>query len=181
VVSTISRTSSNLVDETQNDPTITTLAVAGNSYCRSSALNVFFTSVGEFPIGNQFTVQLSDAFGSFASPTTISVSPLILSGTDLSGNIFCVIPGTVTAGTAYRVRIVSSSPAVNGSDNGSDITITNLISPPIPTITVNGPTEFCFASATTFLISSAANGNSWYNIVDGGTITNSFKIGRGVV
>lgn len=174
VVSTISRTSSNLVDETQNDPTITTLAVAGNSYCRSSALNVFFTSVGEFPIGNQFTVQLSDAFGSFASPTTISVSPLILSGTDLSGNIFCVIPGTVTAGTAYRVRIVSSSPAVNGSDNGSDITITNLISPPIPTITVNGPTEFCFASATTFLISSAANGNSWYNIVDGGTITNSF-------
>lgn len=161
-------------DETADDHVITTLSISGDNYCRSSALNVFFTSVGEFPLGNQFTVELSDASGSFATPTVISTGPLTLSGTDVSGNIFCVIPGNVAPGTNYRIRVVSSSPAVNGSNNGSDITITNQIAPPIPTITVNGPTEFCFASATTFLISSEANGNSWYNGVVGGSITNSF-------
>jgi hypothetical protein len=64
-------------------------------------------------------LQLSDANGSFSSPTVIgSVASTI------SGFVPCIIPPLTTAGTGYRIRVISSDPQVTGSDNGEDITIT---------------------------------------------------------
>lgn len=58
-----------------------------------------------FRNNNTFTVQLSDATGSFASPTTIgSVN------SNTSGSIPCTIPTTTTAGQ-YLVRIIATAPA----------------------------------------------------------------------
>ena len=82
---------------------------------------VDFTSVGTFAAGNNFTAQLSDATGSFASPTNIG--SVALSGIDPSGTISITIPQATTAGSAYRIRVVSTDPTINGSDNGTDITI----------------------------------------------------------
>lgn len=58
-----------------------------------------------FRSNNTFTVQLSDASGSFATPTTIGTST-----SNTSGSIACTIPPTTAAGQ-YLVRIIATAPA----------------------------------------------------------------------
>ncbi len=158
-------------DETNGSITLITQPVTG-TLCSGSALVVNFTTSGGFyGINNNFTVELSDASGSFASPTIISTSPLSLIGLVTDGQIYCQIPNGTPFGTGYRVRVVSSDPAINGTDNGSDIIIKVDVAPSIPTVSVNGPTDFCYGSATTFLTSSVAQNNLWF---PGGVNTNPF-------
>ncbi len=102
------------------DAGITTGTLAGSSFCPGAVLNVPYTAVGAFDecASNTFTAQLSDAGGSFASPVSIgSVN------STTSGNISCTIPNGTPSGTGYRIRVISSSPAITGSDNGSNIGI----------------------------------------------------------
>lgn len=120
---------------TVTSTTISTGTIASASHCKGVAFNVPFTVSGTFNAGNIFTAQLSDATGGFGTPRTIGT----LSGTS-SGQISATIPAVVTAGTGYRVRVVSSNPAVTGSDNGSDLTVLDV---PVATITPAGPTAFC--------------------------------------
>lgn len=72
---------------------------------------VDFTSTGTFNAGNIYTAQLSDASGSFASPTNIGT----LSSTALSGSIGITIPAATASGTGYLIQIVSDNPSVTGS------------------------------------------------------------------
>jgi hypothetical protein len=74
---------------------------------------------GPFDPGNVFIAQLSDANGSFASPTTIGT---VISNMD--GTIACTIPANTPPGNGYRIRVNSTSPAVTGEDNSIDIAIT---------------------------------------------------------
>ncbi len=105
--------------------TITTSTVSPLTYtidCTSGQSgSVDFTSTGTFNAGNVFTAELSDASGSFAAPTPIG--SLTSSGTDPTGTINFTIPAGTFSGSGYRIRIVSDDPAINGSDNGTDITI----------------------------------------------------------
>jgi uncharacterized repeat protein (TIGR03803 family) len=98
-----------------------TTSVNSNAFCAGSSLNVAYTATGSYGSANVFTAQLSDASGSFANPVAIGNTTSATSGT-----IEAVIPATTTAGTGYRIRVVSSNQAVTGSDNGSDIAITAL-------------------------------------------------------
>ena len=75
-----------------------------------------------FNADNTFTVQLSNADGSFDSPTTIGT---LLSAT--TADITCIIPTTQTPGANYRVRVIGSSPQRTGTDNGVDIHICGLL------------------------------------------------------
>jgi hypothetical protein len=54
---------------------------------------------------NVFTVELSDASGSFASPVVIGTKV-----SDTSGTILCNIPANIPTGTGYKVRLLSSNP-----------------------------------------------------------------------
>ena len=95
-------------------------SITGATFCSGAPLSVNFSSSGyTFAAGNIFTAQLSDASGSFASPMTIGT----LSSTAASGTIQAAIPTDVLNGSGYRVRVVSSNPAVTGIDNGTNITI----------------------------------------------------------
>ena len=96
--------------------TITTNAVL-TTLCSSTNLSVSFTATGTYLNGNVFTAQLSDASGSFSSPTAIGT----LSGTT-SGTINSTIPQNAN-GTGYRIRVIASNPNAIGSDNGADISI----------------------------------------------------------
>ena len=111
-----------------NAETITTLAAFFGPFCQGIAhnLSVAYTATGTFT--GTFTAQLSDANGSFATPTII--------GTGVSP-IAAIIPSTVPAGNGYRVRVVNDNPATVGSDNS-----TNII---IETVTVNlgADTSYC--------------------------------------
>ncbi|WP_447951987.1 T9SS type A sorting domain-containing protein [Chryseobacterium koreense] len=102
--------------------------------CAGSTVSVPFTIDGTFDSGNVFTAQLSNSAGSFASPTNIGSLTQTTAGT-----ISATIPAGTPAGSGYRIRVVSSNPNVVGSDNGTNISISDK-----PTIAViAAPTALC--------------------------------------
>ncbi len=92
------------------------LAPFSGSFMPGATFKIDYTRSGVFLDGNTMQVQLSDASGSFSSPT-------ILPGLDKYTYMTVTLPATVSGGSGYRVRIVSSAPVITSNDNGSDITI----------------------------------------------------------
>ena len=110
---------------------ITTGTITGSPFCvtiaSGSSVSVPFTSLGTFN-GNTYTAQLSNSAGSFAAPT--SIGTLTSDGT--TGTISATIPAGTPSGTGYRIRVVSSSPVLTGTNNGVNLTVnlsTNSIAP----------------------------------------------------
>lgn len=102
----------------QNGTTLTTGAISGSPFLLSPSANeqvtVTWTSDIVFDPGNVFTIELSDASGDFSNPT-------VLGTTGSGGSYVATIPPTTPNGNGYRIRVVSSSPAVAGTDNGTDL------------------------------------------------------------
>ena len=93
--------------------------VTGTTFCAGENITVNYTvAQGLWNAGNTFTAQLSDASGSFAGATNIGSVTATTSGT-----IAATIPSGTTAGTGYRIRVVSDLPATTGDDNGTDLTV----------------------------------------------------------
>ncbi len=113
--------------------------------CAGSSFNLFYTANFNFQPGNTFTVQLSNAAGSFAAPVSIG---LVTSST--SGSIPCILPAGLTPGTGYRVRIVASNPAFTSPDDFYDINIVNAF----PHTTATASTPVC-VGGTLFLYDSS--------------------------
>ena len=117
--------------------TITTGTVSGSPFsvmCASSAAGtVAFTSTDVFTAGNVYTAQLSNAGGLFSSPSNIGT----LSSTANSGTINVTIPSGTVTGSGYKIRVISSSPAVTGSESSTfTINLTDgPCTPPTPQIT----------------------------------------------
>jgi len=97
---------------------ISTGSISPLSLCTGDSFNIPFTLIGIYNSGNIFTAQLSDASGSFSSPTNIGT----LSQTT-AGTIIGTLPTNTILGSGYRVRVISSNPAIIGTDNGSNLTI----------------------------------------------------------
>jgi hypothetical protein len=72
----------------------------------SATGTVNFSSTGTFDPANVYTVELSDASGSFADPTIIGT----LTSNANSGAISVTVPQDIQSGTGYLVRIISSNP-----------------------------------------------------------------------
>ena len=98
--------------------TITTQPIAGSPFCGGDSVKISYTITGAFNAGNNFIAQLSDASGSFVNSTILG---LVVSQT--AGTINAVIPPNSTIGTKFRIRVISTSPIVLGSNNGTDLTI----------------------------------------------------------
>ena len=101
--------------------TISTSPIASGPFCAGASINVGYSSGSTFTAGNVFKVQLATdaSFTSF-----IDLAPTY-STTASSGTLNnVIIPSNTATGTTYRIRIVSSAPAITGSNNGSDISIT---------------------------------------------------------
>jgi hypothetical protein len=98
--------------------TITTGTVSSPPFavtCTATAAGtVAFTSTGTFS-GNTYTAQLSDGAGSFASP--INIGTLVSNAN--SGTINITIPVNMPGDNGYRIRVISSNPAVIGSISAS--------------------------------------------------------------
>ena len=142
--------------------TITTSTISPASYCEGASISIPYTITGTYNSGNIFTAQLSDATGSFASPVTIGTRTATNAGT-ISGTI----PLGTTAGSGYRIRVVSNNPVVTGSNNGTNITINAI--PGVPTTT---GAQICIGSTATLAASGAVSGDKykWYNAASGGTL-----------
>jgi autotransporter-associated beta strand protein len=101
--------------------TILTGVISGSPFCAGTSsvtVNFSYTPTINF-IGNSFTAQLSSGTGSFASPVNLQS---ILSNGSGSQSISVTIPGTSTAASKYRIRVVSTT-GVIGGNNGANLTI----------------------------------------------------------
>ncbi len=125
-------------------PLIITGTIITNPFCACDSLHVPFTSAGTYIAGNIFIAQLSDAAGSFAVPFNIDS----LVSTSILDSISCAIPcGTLTGGT-YRIRVISTTPADTGSDNGVDIIINAAVVPSVSITAALLTGTLCSDSAT---------------------------------
>lgn len=92
-------------------PVVQTTNALCVSAIKGDSVQVTFNSTGTFNPGNTYSLELSDAAGSFAAPVTIgSLNSELNNGT---------IHGFIPAGTSnasYRLRVRSSNPPVNGLD-----------------------------------------------------------------
>lgn len=113
--------SNNGINLTINALTISAPVFAETSFCQGQTFSITYTVNCNFsntPSNNIFTAQLSDATGSFASPVSIGTNTSAGSGT-----ITASIPGGTPAGSAYRIRIVASNPAITSATNGTNLSI----------------------------------------------------------
>jgi hypothetical protein len=94
--------------------TITTLPIAGGWLCPDDSIDVAFIASGKFESYNAFKVQVStDTFSSFETIATVP-------GTG-SDTIRVFISRSIYESDHYRLRVVSTAPYVQGTDNGSDL------------------------------------------------------------
>jgi hypothetical protein len=152
-------------------------SIAGSPFCAGAAVTVNFTTSGTFNSGNIFTAQLSDATGSFASPTVIGTIARTTSGT-----VNARIAYTQVSGTGYRIRVISSSPITPPTgNNGSDL-IVKALTITAPSFT---PTQFCQGQSFAISYTAACNFNTtpanniFYAVLSGptGTWSDSTIIG----
>lgn len=149
------------------NPTIATGTVSTGPYYVSAAsgtaISVPYTLTGTFSGGNTVTAQLSDASGSFASPVILGSVTATASGT-INGTI----PANTASGTGYRVRVVSSNPALTAANNGSNITI-NLVSNSIAPSTTQTIAANANGNMLTLTAGSGSTGKEWkYSTSQGG-------------
>lgn len=139
---------SNGVDLRINGLTINTPTVTSLVYCQGEVFNLTYSQNCNFSntgFNNVYTVQLSDASGSFAAPTTIGTRTATTAAA-----ISCTIPA-VPFGTGYRVRIVSSNPVVTSPDNGTNLTIN--VPSGTPSVAGNGTwNAYCFNAANNYTV-----------------------------
>lgn len=124
-----------------------------SAYCGGDDISVDYSGNGTYNAANEFQLELSDDAGDFTTSTVIGT----VASTNGTGTITGTIPTSVTSGTGYRVRVVSTDNAFTGDDNGTDLTMHPQ--PAAPTITQNG----------TDLQSSFTDGNQWF--MDGSPIS----------
>jgi PKD repeat protein len=136
-------------------PTITTNALTSNVICSGSFVTVNFSFTDCVFPGNIFSVELSDASGSFTTATNIgNVSSTVAVPID------AFIPTSIVAGSNYRIRVVSSNPVAFGTDNGVDITI---LPKPVASFTVNNSLQCLNNNSFIFTNNSTGNiaGYNW--------------------
>ncbi|MDP4933710.1 MAG: SprB repeat-containing protein, partial [Salibacteraceae bacterium] len=131
---------------------ISTSSISG-PFCGGSSVSVNFTTdTITFLTGNIFTAQLSNASGSFSSPTNIGTVTSTTAST-----ISATIPTSTPFGSNYRIRVVSSSPAYTGSDNGTNIIIN------LPTLELGASQTICTGSTVQLSGPTGATSYSWSN------------------
>ncbi|HTB52191.1 MAG TPA: hypothetical protein VK718_05380 [Ferruginibacter sp.] len=159
---------------------ITTGTISGSPFCAgASGIIINFTYAPDSSFtGSTFTVQLSSATGSFAAPVNLQSIPS--DGSD-SQSITVAIPASTASGTNYKMRVVSSLPAVNGSPSASfTITANNWIGGTVSHLNDwNTASNWCNGAVpdvtTSVIIPNAVN----YPIITATSYVNNITIASG--
>ena len=166
-----------------NQAVITTNNLSLQSACFGPEINVTipFSAMGTYGVGNVFTAELSSATGSFAAPTIIGTLNSVSSGNQTINGI---IPAGTAVGNGYRIRVVSSTPATIGADNGLDFIIRSLPFIVVTAVPADGIINFgqtinlSATGATEYLWSPAAifNSNVGASVVASPTVSNLVSV-----
>jgi nitrate reductase cytochrome c-type subunit len=138
-----------------------TADVTNLTYCGDDQIDVTYDVVtGTINTANIYTLELSDATGSFASATNIGS----LTSTNTTGTITGTIPNGLS-GSGFRVRVNSDDDPITGTQNNADITINTL-----PTVNAGAAQAVCEGEEVT-LTATNPNGASisWDNNVTDNT------------
>lgn len=151
-------------------------SVTGLDDCVDSLFYIHYSLLGYFDNTNAFEAQLSNPTGGFGgAPTVGSVA------TGVGGVIPALVPPNAVNGTAYRVRMRSTSPPIFSGDNGVDLSIQADVSPGLvlggDTVICNGNNAFVSISgdyasqiwsngATTPFAVFSQVGNEWVQVTD---------------
>ncbi len=156
---------------------ITTSALPNISYCGGTTFNVLFTTDGSANPGNIFYALLSSASGSFASPDTIGSLVSVAAGT-----IIVTLPAAAS-GNGYRIRVLSTTPSIVGTDNGTNLIISSAVG---AAGAITGATQVCGAGSgmSPYYYSTAVIPNAtsylWTLpagfVVDSGMNTNTIRL-----
>ncbi|MCS7085176.1 MAG: PKD domain-containing protein, partial [Bacteroidia bacterium] len=133
--------------------------------CPGTQITVNFNGIVSggniFGAGDAFTVQLSDATGSFASPTILGITDAPGFGgnpqdSTYAGQLVVTLPANTPPGSGYRIRVISNNPNTNNNfpDNGADIVV---LSQPLSSPDLTGPTAVCPGTiGSVYTVSNAA-------------------------
>ncbi len=148
---------------TLGDASLKTGTITNTTLCENSTFSVPFSINEIFANGNIFTAQLSDNTGSFLNPISIGT----FTGTT-ANSISVTIPNGQTLGSAYRIRVVSSSPSIIGTNNGVNVSVIAKVT---PTFTAVSP--ICAGSTLAALPTTSNNGitGSWSPALDNTSTT----------
>jgi hypothetical protein len=130
-------------------------------YCGDDQIDVDYDVVtGTINTGNNYTLELSDASGSFASATTIGS----LASANTTGTITGTVPNGLS-GSGFRVRVNSDDDPITGTQNNADITINTL-----PTVDAGQDLEVCEGDEVTLTATNPDGASiSWDNGVTDNT------------
>jgi hypothetical protein len=120
-------------------------APSPTSVCPGAQIQASYSVTGNGGAGNVFTLELSNAAGSFSNPVVLGTQ----SGSS-SGSVSGTVPSNTLSGNGYLVRVRSSVPAV--TSNTQNISV--LTSPFSPTINPGGPTTFCSGGSVQLVVAA---------------------------
>ncbi len=130
-----------------------TISPTGWCVGSSQSLTVDFVSTGTFNAGNVYTAEISDAAGSFAAPSAIGTLASSAAGAQ---SISATVPGSLTVGTGYRIRVVASDPATTGTDNTTDLQVYDL-----PTVSLGNFSDMCGNDPAISLLGGTPGGGTY--------------------
>lgn len=137
--------------------------LSDTTFCTGTTVNIPFSiyRTGYFNSSNVFTLQLSNASGSFASPLTLGT----YSGAN-SGIIPANIPSNITLGGGYKIRIISSSPTDTSS-------VKNVRISQIPSVVASSNSPVCENDSINLSATSSVSGTIAYNWIGPGSFTSN--------
>lgn len=155
-----------LTGDQGNFVSLATGALQNNSSCNNinTNMSIPFVATGTVNAGNQYIAQLSDASGSFASPTTIGT---LNSNTSGSLTINATIPSGLPIGTGYLVRVNASDPVTNGTASATSINVYGA--PTVGFISLPSNGVICNGQSATI----QASGGNTYSWSPAGSLDNS--------
>ncbi len=132
--------------------------LSGSSFCNGSVSNTITLTYNTTGIVTAPAIELSNSSGSFASGT-VQLPGSITPGTPNS--ITGIVPPGQTAGSTYRVRIISADATpVISANNGNNITITNSVTPSVSIAITTGANPSCTGSGIMFTATPVNGGAS---------------------
>jgi hypothetical protein len=128
------------------------LAVEGSSFCSGASVVLQPVVIGEFGADNLFSVELSDADGSFSDATTLEY----IYGKGIQESALSLtLPGDLSRGN-YRLRMLSTDPPVC-SDPVDVISVTPSV---IPSVLISADRQEICAGTSVQFTASVQNGGS---------------------
>lgn len=122
-------------------------------YCANEPFTLHFTPLGGYDSLNTFIAELSDDSGNFASAQAIGSVTGVYPST-----IACTIPGSISSGSGYRVRVRATHPATVSPDNGFPI---NLVANSSQPVAISGDTVLCAGDTVTLSATAGFAHYAW--------------------